>query len=83
MVDGSVCDEIILLVSGINMPGMSGLTLLPEVNEPRPGPVFGEVDTAAKALECGADEFLTEARNFARLRQGNIAVKADALRRKT
>ena len=34
--DGRVGEEIILLVSDINMPGMSGLDLLPEVKARRP-----------------------------------------------
>ncbi len=39
--DGCVGEEIILLVSDINMPGMSGLDLLPKVKERRPElPVF-------------------------------------------
>src|SRR4029078_8476963 len=62
--DGSAAEEIILLVSDINMPGMSGLDLLPKVKERRPDlPVFmisayGDADTVAAALERGADEFL-------------------------
>ena len=35
--DGAVGEDIILLVSDINMPGMSGLDLLPEVKQRRPG----------------------------------------------
>ena len=39
--EGCVGEEIILLVSDINMPGMSGLDLLPEVKSRRPElPVF-------------------------------------------
>jgi CheY-like chemotaxis protein len=63
--DGCSGEKIILLVSDINMPGMSGLDLLPIVKTRRPDlPVFmisayGDADTVAKALERGADKFLT------------------------
>jgi DNA-binding NtrC family response regulator len=59
MLDGCAGDEIILLVSDINMPGMNGLDLLPKVKERRPGlPVFmisayGDADTASTARERG------------------------------
>jgi len=52
--------KIILLVSDINMPGMSGLDLIPEVKVRRPDlPVFmisayGDADTVATALARGA-----------------------------
>ena len=80
-------EEIILLFSDINMPGMSGLELLPKVKERRPRlPVFmisayGDADTVATALERGADEFLTKPVDFPKLRRDIMAVKADAMRR--
>ena len=58
-------DQIILLVSDINMPGMSGLELLAMVKARRPDlPVFmisayGDKDTIASAVERGANKFLT------------------------
>jgi DNA-binding NtrC family response regulator len=87
MLDGLPGDEIILLVSDINMPGMSGLDLLPIVKTRRPDlPVFmisayGDADTVATARERGADDFLTKRVDFARLRRDIIAVKAEAMRR--
>src|SRR5207342_2884618 len=77
-----VGDEIILLVSDINMPGMSGLDLLPAVKERRPDlPVFmisayGDADTVATARARGADEFLTKPVDFPKLKQDTMAVMA-------
>jgi DNA-binding NtrC family response regulator len=80
---GQVGDEIILLVSDINMPGMSGLELLPEVKQRRPDlPVFmisayGDAGTVATALRRGATRFLTKPVDFPRLKQDVSAVIAD------
>ena len=77
-------EEFILLVSDINMPGMSGLDLLPIVKTRRPDlPVFmisayGDADTVATALARGADEFLTKPVDFPKLKQDIMAVMADA-----
>ena len=87
MLDGCVGEEIILLVSDINMPGMSGLDLLPIVKTRRPDlPIFmisayGDENTVATALKRGADEFLTKPVDFTKLRRGIMAVQADAMRR--
>ena len=68
-------DEIVLMVSDINMPGMSGLDLLPEVKQRRPDlPVimisaYGDAGTVAVALERGAAKFLTKPVDFPRLKQ--------------
>jgi DNA-binding NtrC family response regulator len=57
--DDAIGEEIILLVSDINMPGMSGLDLIPEVKVRRPDlPVFvisayGDADTVATTLARG------------------------------
>src|SRR5450755_4814618 len=82
--DGHVGEEIILLVSDINMPGMSGLDLLPKVKARRPDlPVFmisayGDKDTIATALERGANKFLTKPVDFPRLKLDVAAVIAEA-----
>jgi CheY-like chemotaxis protein len=68
-------EEINLLVSDINMPGMSGLDLLPLVKERRPDlPVFmisayGDSGTVARALARGAKKFLTKPVDFRQLKQ--------------
>ncbi|HJW79762.1 MAG: response regulator [Microvirga sp.] len=65
---------LILILSDINMPGMSGLELLPKARAARPDvPVimitaYGDDDTKRKALEGGAESLLTKPIDFAALR---------------
>jgi DNA-binding NtrC family response regulator len=87
VLDGQAGKDIILLVSDINMPGMSGLDLLPIVKSRRPDlPVlmisaYGDADTVNTARERGANEFLAKPVDFAKLRRDIMAVQADAMRR--
>jgi CheY-like chemotaxis protein len=66
--------SLILILSDINMPGMSGLELLPKAKALRPDvPVimitaYGDVDTKRKALENGAEALLTKPIDFVTLR---------------
>ena len=66
--------SLILILSDINMPGMSGLELLPKAKEARPDvPVimitaYGDAETKRKALESGADALLTKPIDFGLLR---------------
>ena len=65
---------LILILSDINMPEMSGLELLPKAKALRPDvPVimitaYGDADTKRKALERGAEALLTKPIDFAALR---------------
>ncbi len=74
--------SLILILSDINMPGMSGLELLPKAKEIRPDvPVimitaYGDADTKRKALEQGADALLTKPIDFLALR-GEIETRVE------
>ena len=65
---------LILILSDINMPEMSGLELLPRAKALRPDvPViiitaYGDAETKRKALERGAEALLTKPIDFAALR---------------
>ena len=66
--------SLILILSDINMPGMSGLELLPKAKALRPDvPVimitaYGDADTKRKALENGAEALFTKPIDFVTLR---------------
>jgi len=67
-------ESLILILSDINMPGMSGLELLPKAKAMRPDvPIimitaYGDAETKRKALESGAEALLTKPIDFAALR---------------
>jgi CheY-like chemotaxis protein len=66
--------SLILILSNINMPGMSGLELLPKAKALRPDvPIimitaYGDAETKRKALENGAEALLTKPIDFGMLR---------------
>ena len=65
---------LILILSDINMPGMTGLELLPKAKALRPDvPVimitaYGDAETKRNALERGAESLLSKPIDFAALR---------------
>ena len=72
---GTIEQSLILILSDINMPGMTGLEMLPRVKEIRPDvPVimitaYGDPDTRRKAMESGATGVLTKPIDFDLLRE--------------
>jgi len=66
--------SLILILSDINMPGMSGLELLPKAKAARPDvPIimitaYGDAETKRQALENGAEALLTKPIDFGSLR---------------
>jgi len=69
--------EVVLILSDINMPGMSGLELLGHIKQKyhRPPPVvmmitaYGDAENYDMAKKLGADEFLTKPVDFTLLKE--------------
>jgi len=67
-------ESLILILSDINMPGMSGLELLPKAKAIRPDvPIvmitaYGDPETMRQALANGAEALLTKPIDFGTLR---------------
>jgi len=74
--------SLILVLSDINMPGMTGLELLPKAKALRPDvPIimitaYGDAETKRKALESGAEALLTKPIDFGALR-GEIETRVE------
>ena len=69
--------EAVLILSDINMPGMSGLELLREIKTKfeQPPPIvimitaYGDPENYNQAMKLGADDFLTKPIDFALLKE--------------
>jgi CheY-like chemotaxis protein len=69
--------EIVLILSDINMPGMSGIELLSRIRHAyeKPPPVvmmitaYGDDENRRQAMQNGADEFLTKPLDFTLLKE--------------
>jgi len=69
--------EVVLILSDINMPGMSGLVLLEKIKHlyAVPPPIvmmitaYGDSENYTKAIQLGADDFLTKPVDFVLLKE--------------
>ena len=74
---GEHTSEAVLILSDINMPGMSGLELLKKIKKDfvKPPPVvmmitaYGDKENYDTAIELGADDFLTKPVEFGILKE--------------
>jgi CheY-like chemotaxis protein len=74
-IENTLDQPLILILSDINMPGMTGFEMLPKAKKMRPDvPVimitaYGDADTKRRALESGAEGLLTKPIDFTLLRE--------------
>lgn len=74
-ITSTIEQPLILILSDINMPGMTGLEMLPKVKALRPDvPVimitaYGDPETKRKAIEGGAEGLLAKPIDFSLLRE--------------
>ena len=69
--------EIVLILSDINMPGMTGIELLSRIRHTyeKPPPVvmmitaYGDDENRSQAMQNGADDFLTKPLDFTLLKE--------------
>jgi CheY-like chemotaxis protein len=69
--------EAVLILSDINMPGMSGLDLLDRIKQKHHEPppmvmmitAYGDSENYNRAMELGADDFVTKPVDFTELKE--------------
>jgi CheY-like chemotaxis protein len=73
--------DVVLILSDINMPGMTGFELLKLVKDRIPHlkifmvSAYGDADNMAKAREIGADDFIEKPVNFQLLEEKIFAAQ--------
>jgi CheY-like chemotaxis protein len=74
--------EAVLILSDINMPGMSGLELLERIRQDHPVPppfivmitAYGNADKQAEAMRLGANDFLNKPLDFGNLKEKLVSL---------
>ncbi len=74
--------EVVMILSDINMPGMSGIELLRSIRKDYPHAppqvmmitAYGDSQNHDQAMQLGADDFLTKPVNFVELKEKLIAI---------
>lgn len=69
--------EVVMILSDINMPGMSGIELLKTIRKDHPHAppqvmmitAYGDSETHEQAIDLGADDFLTKPVDFVQLKE--------------
>jgi len=75
--------EAVLILSDINMPGMSGLELLGHIKQKYQAPpplvmmitAYGDAENYNTAMKLGADDFLTKPVDFSNLKEKLKAIQ--------
>lgn len=85
MLEGQTPPRVVLVLSDINMPGMSGIELLAQIRHAWPDvdvfmiTAYGDAATEMRARDLGAARFLTKPVDFQQLREDlRAAVKSAA-----
>ncbi len=84
LLNGDLGTDLVLILSDINMPGMSGLDLLRAIKTARPElPVFmitayDDKSTYDEAMENGAGDYIAKPIDFQALKQKMIAMRNNA-----
>ncbi|WP_205711214.1 response regulator [Hymenobacter sp. HDW8] len=76
--------EVVLILSDINMPGMSGLELLRRIKQEHPTPppptvmmitAYADQESHRQAMQLGANDFLTKPVDFSALKEKLISME--------
>ncbi|KQS28183.1 response regulator [Dyadobacter sp. Leaf189] len=74
--------EVVMILSDINMPGMSGIELLKTIRRDHPSAppqvmmitAYGDSANHDQAMQLGADDFLTKPVNFVELKEKLLTI---------